>query len=259
MSHPSLIEKHESTNEDFYIPGKKDNLNHSSFYSHNIYEHVFNGNVGAPVHEKLENEAKVLEFGCESGIWSTEVAAEYPNSEFYAIDSENTLPNSIDNITFIHCDTLKEMSFPDNEFDYIFARDKFVTMEKEAFQKVLSEIFRVLKPGDNRIQEPAFARFVNAWESWLKTHNIDYDIMANLENYLQETGKAESISHKIVKTRIGGDAFKEFMLEHIFFRNTKDYMAPFMDISFEEFDNLMNDIENELNTTKDSKKEECIF
>ncbi|CAG8857119.1 14090_t:CDS:2, partial [Gigaspora margarita] len=64
---------------------------------------AFNGNVGAPVHEKLQSGAKV--------------AAEYPNTEFYAIDSF-PLPDSIDNISFIEYETIKKILFPDNEFDY---------------------------------------------------------------------------------------------------------------------------------------------
>ncbi|KAF0561999.1 S-adenosyl-L-methionine-dependent methyltransferase [Gigaspora margarita] len=132
--------------------------------------------------------------------------------------------------------------FPDNEFDYVIFKYKALTMEKDAFQKGLSEIIRILKPGG---------------ESWLKTYNVDYDIMMNFENYLQETGKPEYISHKVVEFQTGsesGHAFGEFMLEQLvfFFRNTKDHMAPFMNISFEEFDSLMNNIESELNV-KDSQ------
>ncbi|CAG8457749.1 42764_t:CDS:2 [Gigaspora margarita] len=144
------------------------------FYLHNIYEQAFNGNIGAPVHEKLQNGAKVLEFGCEIGIWSTEVATKYPNTEFYVIDSFPTLLDSIDNITFIECDIIKKIPFPDNEFDYVIFKDKALTIEKDAFQKVLSKIIIVLKPRG---------------ESWLKTYNLDYDTMMNFGNYLQETEK----------------------------------------------------------------------
>ncbi|CAG8853698.1 10381_t:CDS:1, partial [Gigaspora margarita] len=49
MSHPSRIEKHESTDKkDFRFPIENENSNDSRFYLHNIYEQAFNGNVGAP-------------------------------------------------------------------------------------------------------------------------------------------------------------------------------------------------------------------
>ncbi|CAG8557952.1 8818_t:CDS:1, partial [Scutellospora calospora] len=33
------------------------------FYLYNIFEYLFNGSIGAPVIEKLQNGAKVLELG----------------------------------------------------------------------------------------------------------------------------------------------------------------------------------------------------
>ncbi|RIB00953.1 hypothetical protein C2G38_2232297 [Gigaspora rosea] len=34
-----------------------------AFYQHQLFDHAFNGSIGAPVHEKLRTGAKVLEFG----------------------------------------------------------------------------------------------------------------------------------------------------------------------------------------------------
>ncbi|CAG8829524.1 25169_t:CDS:1, partial [Dentiscutata erythropus] len=83
---------------------------------------------------------------------------------------------------------------------------------------------------------------------WLKSHNIVYDFLENFERYLQETEKAESITHQLVKVPVGGDYalgkfFYEILISHI--RSTKDFMAPFMNISYEEFDNLVNGVEIE--------------
>ncbi|CAG8825798.1 20188_t:CDS:2, partial [Cetraspora pellucida] len=151
MSHHSQKKIYESL--DILAPVGEEELNVARFYLHNIYEHLFNGKIGAPVHEQLQNGAKVLEFCCDGGIWSTEVAAEHPNSEFYAIDfviSDYFAVNSDDednNVKFIECDISKKLPFLDNEFDYVFSKDKCLFMERNTFQQVLLEIFRVLKPG----------------------------------------------------------------------------------------------------------------
>ncbi|CAG8499784.1 5920_t:CDS:2 [Gigaspora rosea] len=172
----------------FHFPVKdQEELGNVLLYAHSIYEYVFNGHVGAPIHEKLQNGAKVLEFGCDAGIWITEVAAEYPNSEFYAVDFSIPASNNVDNITFIKCDILQKLPFPDDEFDYVFSRDKFLFFEKNNFYDYLSEILRILKPGGH---------------SWLKSHNIVKDFIESFESYLQEIGKAESMSHQLVKIRL---------------------------------------------------------
>ncbi|CAG8547382.1 15967_t:CDS:2 [Cetraspora pellucida] len=242
MSHHSQIEEHEFTfTGDFHYPLKdKANLCNTTFYMHSIYEHVFNGNVGAPVHEKLQNGGQILVIGVESGIWVTEVASEYPDTQIYAIDASVPSSDSCENVTFIEWSVFKKLPFPDSEFDYVFSRDKYSIFAKNDFQENLSEIFRVLKPGGY---------------SWLMNHNIDHNLMVTFENVLQESGKAESISRNIVNIPIRSDnSFGEFSLDVylFYFRSAKDYMAPFMDISFEEFDTLMNNVESELNAKNSS-------
>ncbi|CAG8567358.1 6277_t:CDS:2 [Cetraspora pellucida] len=237
MSYNSPIEEHEFTfTGDFHYPLKdKANLCNTTFYMHSIYEHVFNGNVGAPVHEKLQNGGQIL------------VASEYPDTKIYAIDASVPSSDSCDNVTFMEWSVFKKLPFPDSEFDYVFSRDKYSIFAKDDFQENLSEIFRVLKPGG--------WLEVRKWYSWLMKHNIDHSLMVTLENVLQESGKAESISRKIVNIPIRSDySFGEFSLDVylFYFRSARDYMAPFMDISFEEFDTLMNNVESELNAKNSS-------
>ncbi|CAG8567913.1 10021_t:CDS:2 [Ambispora leptoticha] len=268
MSHFSQIEEYENTSEkDFHTPVEDEKkLSDTRFYVHYFYEHLFNGNIGAPVHEKLQKGAKVLEYRCDSGIWTREIAIEYPDTEFYAVDS--TVPNSRDdgnniNITLIECDIFKKLPFPDNEFDYVYAKDNLLFMTTNTFRAVLLEIFRILKPGGwlevvyscktDLIPGLGYTRLTNAWHSWLTAQNIDYDINPNLENYLQETGKTESMSRRIEEMQVGsGNTMGEFKLEItlMFYRSARSYLAPFMNISFEEFDDLVNNVENELNANK---------
>ncbi|KAF0367635.1 S-adenosyl-L-methionine-dependent methyltransferase [Gigaspora margarita] len=157
-----------------------------------------------------------------TSIWTTEVAAKYPNSKFYAVDF--TTPNSNnDNITFISCDIYQILPFPDNEFDYVFSRDKTDFFAKDKFQVFLFEIFRVLKPGgwleiDHSLPTddaygPALTRISAAYASWHKERGIDFDLIIRLEDYLQMTGKTEFISSQIVKIPPGDNYLGEFICE----------------------------------------------
>ncbi|CAG8550017.1 33936_t:CDS:2 [Gigaspora margarita] len=261
MSHYSQIKEYEkNTNKKFFHSLIKDldefiNIN---FYAHQAFEHAFNGSIGAPVHEKLRNGAKVLEFGCGTGVWTTEVAAEYPNSKFYAIDF--TTQNSInDNITFISYDIHQVLPFPDNEFDYVFSRNKTDFFTKNNFQGFLFEVFRVLKPGgwleightlfvDVSNLGPAYIKMDAAYISWHKERGIDFDLITHFEDYLQMTGKAEFISSQIVKIPIGGDGLGEFYSEAAtyFVKLMKEFLAPYMGVSFEEYDRLASEIGDEI-------------
>ncbi|RIB22903.1 hypothetical protein C2G38_2140002 [Gigaspora rosea] len=270
MNDYSQTDEYENINKKiFRAPVQDQELGNLVFYLHSIYEYVFNGHVGAPIHEKLQNGAKVLEFGklllieissCESDLWVTEVAAEYPNTEFYVVDFNVPASNNDDdNITFIKCDILQKLPFPDNEFDYVFSRDKFLFFEKDNFYDYLSEALRILKPGgwleveylfNHKITNgPVAMQIIDAWNAWFKSYNIVYDFLENFERYLQETGKVESMSHQLVKVPNGcSNSFGEFTCElTIFFmKSTKDYLAPFMNISFEVFDSLVSIAESEM-------------
>ncbi|CAG8728381.1 28226_t:CDS:2 [Gigaspora margarita] len=225
-----------------------------------MYEYLFNGLVGAPIHEKLQHGAKVLEFCWDSDLWITEVAAEYPNTKFYVVDFNILASNNDDdNITFIKCELFQKLPFPDDEFDYIFCRDKFHFFEKDNFYYYLSDILRILKPGgwleigyllNHDINNgPATKLMMDAWQLWLKSHNVVKDFMENFEKYLQDTGKVESILHQLVTSPIGGiHDFGEFSRELVicYMKCSKDYLVPFMNISTEVFDSLVSIAESEM-------------
>lgn len=61
MRHPSQTKKHESW--DIFFPVEdEEELYNTTLYVHNAYDYLFNGKVGVPIREKLQNGAKVLEF-----------------------------------------------------------------------------------------------------------------------------------------------------------------------------------------------------
>ncbi|CAG8638733.1 12549_t:CDS:2, partial [Dentiscutata erythropus] len=253
-----MNQKHKAANKKEFCAPIKDQseIENLAFYEHQVYGHAFNGNIGAPVHEKLRNGAKVLEFG--TGIWTIEVADEYPNSKFYAIDF--TAKNSIENIKFINYDIHQKLPFPDNEFDYIFSRNKTSFFSKDIFQRCLFEVLRVLKPGgwlevgltfrnNEFVPGPALTRLDNAYALWHKRYGFNPDLILNLEDHLKMIGKTESISSQTLHFAVGNDHFGEFSYEIFLYhiRLLKEAFAPIMGISFEEYDHFVGEIENEMN------------
>ncbi|CAG8682146.1 4274_t:CDS:2 [Dentiscutata erythropus] len=245
MNHYSHIKKHKTTNKKiFYTPIKDLNeIENLEFYVHQLFNHAFNGSIGAPIHEKLRTGAKA--------------AVEYPNSKFYAVDF--TTKNSIKNITFLNCDINQKLPFPDNEFDYIFSRNNPIFFTKDNFQGFLFEALRVLKPGGwlevgqsvriyQSVRGPALTRLDNAIISWSEKYGFNPDLILNLEDHLQMIGKTEFISSRTIDLSAGNDYFGEFSYEifSYYIKLLKEFIAPIMRISFEEYDRLVEEIGNEM-------------
>lgn len=101
---------------------------------------------------KLNKGIHVLDSGSGPGCWSLEMAKEFPKSTFQAVDmapydlvvSQDKLPG---NFKFTVGNLLEGLPFEDNTFDYVYQRLLFLGLNNEGWVKVLSELFRVLKPG----------------------------------------------------------------------------------------------------------------
>ncbi|KAF0367638.1 S-adenosyl-L-methionine-dependent methyltransferase [Gigaspora margarita] len=260
MSKYSQSEKYKEKKLHFSLIKDPEKFKNFNFYTYQAIEHAFNGSIGTPVHEMLQTGTKVLEFGCGTGIWTTEVSEEYPNSKFYAVDFAMRNSND-DNITFISCDIHQMLPFQDNEFDYVFSRNKMNFFAKEKFQGFLFEIFRILKPGgwleiehslpvdvNNDACASAITRINAAYVSWHKERGIDFDLITRLEDYLKMTRKVEFITSRIVKILLGGDDLGEFVSEaaSYFIKLIKELLIPYMGIEFEEYDHLVNEVENKM-------------
>lgn len=84
-------------------------------------------NYLAPVSDILRKGAKVLDVGCGPGTWTMEIAGEYPKSQLIGVDISSMFPGEIrpGNCSFVQCNILDGLPFPDGSFDYIFMRFVF--------------------------------------------------------------------------------------------------------------------------------------
>jgi ubiquinone/menaquinone biosynthesis C-methylase UbiE len=93
-----------------------------------------------------------LDAGCGSGLASRYMAEKYPSAKIEACDfsalrlkqAEKHAKSLSLNIRFFESD-LQNIQCEDNHYDKIFCRYVFWTFTK--FEKLMSELFRVLKPG----------------------------------------------------------------------------------------------------------------
>ncbi|RUP47263.1 S-adenosyl-L-methionine-dependent methyltransferase [Jimgerdemannia flammicorona] len=123
---------------------------HAEDTIHYVLRHIMHGNFSAPMEEDLVEGIKVLDVGCGTGIWTLEMAREFPNSIFVGTDKFKVEPMS-DNIppnaTFLTADTLQGLPFEDGSFDYVFQRGMSISFRPKDWDIAMKELTRLTKPG----------------------------------------------------------------------------------------------------------------
>ncbi|CAB4419271.1 unnamed protein product [Rhizophagus irregularis] len=117
---------------------------------HVIIREIFKKNFSSNVHDILNRDTKILDIGCGSGFWLTEMAADFPKPSYVGVDMLPVFPTSTvpNNITFKQLNLLEGLPFEDDTFDFIhmqFLACDFTELQWETI--VYKELARVLKPG----------------------------------------------------------------------------------------------------------------
>ncbi len=110
-----------------------------------------------PERDDLANIQHILDVGCGAGIWAVDVALQYPHISLVGVDISQqmisyarSLVEQYDlasRVEFYTMDALRMLEFSDETFDLVTMRFGASFMRTWDWQKLLSEMQRVLKPG----------------------------------------------------------------------------------------------------------------
>ncbi|KAI9487194.1 MAG: hypothetical protein EXX96DRAFT_552178 [Benjaminiella poitrasii] len=129
---------------------------------HYLLRTAFGSDFNSPIRSQLRKGIVVLDIGCGPGTWTMEMSTAFPKSTFIGIDQGTFYPKDIKprNCHFRTCDSLVShndnnegdaimvsLPFPDSSIDYIYQRDMNWALKGQAWQLLLLEYQRILKPG----------------------------------------------------------------------------------------------------------------
>ncbi|RUS12985.1 S-adenosyl-L-methionine-dependent methyltransferase, partial [Endogone sp. FLAS-F59071] len=135
-------------NPRYMLPVDHEEMDRLNMQHYAIKYHL-QSNFHAPIENLLDEGIDVLDVGCGTGIWSLEMASEYPDSRFVGTDVAATFPSDIHprNVKFLRADTTKGLPFPDKSFDFVYQRSMTLAYTLDQWEFVIDELIRVTKPG----------------------------------------------------------------------------------------------------------------
>ncbi|CAG8729599.1 16669_t:CDS:2, partial [Racocetra fulgida] len=162
-----------------------------------------------------------------AGSWLLEMATTYPLTRFTGIDISPIQPGYIKpkNAEFIEANVLERLPFDNDTFDFVFQRLLFAGIPGNEWHSVITELVRVLKPGD--------------------TH-----ICYKLQRYLEQQKQLQNVHFEIKKHYDGEDAEKLCRLAAgnyaTFLETMKPKLMSIIDVPSDEYDDLVKNMKNEI-------------
>jgi ubiquinone/menaquinone biosynthesis C-methylase UbiE len=135
----------------------------------------------------FESASKVLDFGCGSGLW----ASLFDGLQYTGCDQNKQMIKAaserLPKHTFILQDSWDKLPFPDESFDVIFTRAVIQHNSEKDKNKLLPELFRVLKTGGHYmcaettipdlapdvVETNGYYMSVKAWENLMNQHRLN--------------------------------------------------------------------------------------
>ncbi|CAG8594539.1 6662_t:CDS:2, partial [Scutellospora calospora] len=219
---------------------------------HYLLKSLFQSNYIAPVHSILkDSNAKVLDVCCGSAIWILEMAAEFPLSTFTGINITTICPRDIpSNCNFIQANILDGLPFPDDYFDYVHCRCALagfnVNNVNDWNNKIIPEIVRVSKPAaffehcefdvHNVNAGPILKKISNAELSFGSSRGVDGMVFDKIGDFLLSNKFLTNINQQKKYCPLGtwgGESGKMVLVQ--------SQMAEFMNLTSQEFEDMIND------------------
>jgi SAM-dependent methyltransferase len=233
-------------------------------YQHHLFRKILQGsNTLAPVDDLLKEGGNVLDVGCGSGRWGCEMATQYQKTRVIGLDIEDILrtPSMPLNYHFQRGNLLDGLPFETHHFQYVHQRLLVAGIPLNAWPFVVGELRRVTAVnGWVELAEmgttfhdagPATKQFLAWWAAISATRGIDASKVEGIGLLLEGAGFARVRTHTMLVPvgrwhgRLGDLLAKDILAG---WPNVKSYAHTLLGISPEDFDAVINRLEDEWNT-----------
>ncbi|CAG8463324.1 28368_t:CDS:2, partial [Gigaspora margarita] len=225
---------HNEDNANYYFPNDKqesDRLRTQHFW---VYE-IWKGNFSSPLKQKLENgNMTVLDIGCGDGTWTLACSATYPNSTFVGVDFSPIFPSPSScppNAGFLQHNVLEGLPFPENTLDFVFMRF-MSTFTQRDWEQLMSNNF-------------------------FESKNIKLLSSFDIKSLFEKSNRITDIHCEERSSPIGkwaGRVGQALLNIQCALMGIKPFLAPFMNISDEQFKHLIDKLDVESNDNHAYKK-----
>ncbi|RIB07553.1 S-adenosyl-L-methionine-dependent methyltransferase [Gigaspora rosea] len=266
---------HNEDNANYYFPNDKqesDRLRTQHFW---VYE-IWKGNFSSPIKQKLENgNMTVLDIGCGDGTWILDCSTTYPNSTFVGVDFSPIFPSPSScppNAGFLQHNVLEGLPFPENTLDFVFMRF-MSTFTQRDWDQLMSEIIRVLKYDGwveimNFVPETtnvgsASQLLTDSCNNFFESKNIKLLSSFDIKTLFEKSNRITDIHCEERSSPIGKWAGRVGQVALLNIQcalmGIKPFLAPFMNISDEQFKHLIDKLDVESNDNHAYKSTYRIF
>ncbi|CAG8471835.1 4994_t:CDS:2 [Scutellospora calospora] len=255
-----------SNEVNYLLPSDKKELKRNEV-THILRQYLWKGNFSSPVEEILKNgRANVLDIGCGTGFWILDLASDYPNSTFVGIDILSrgfpSLYERPSNAGFLKHNLLEGIPFPDKTFDFVRMAIMWYSFTKQQYFDTIKELVRVIKNnGWIEIEEPnmkfktigkSMTILQNALHSKSRENGFDPTIFLEIPKYLESIDELTNIECKKTVCPIGGRAGMHGEYSIKTYYESITYLPDYMGISQNDYQKLLNDLDEEFNQNHSS-------
>ncbi|CAG8603825.1 28198_t:CDS:2 [Gigaspora margarita] len=216
----------------------------------------------APIGEKLNTGATVLDIGCGPGFWIKDVGLDHPSSTFIGIDIATTQFPPHDrhpsNVGFLRCNATHGIPFPSETFDFVHISMMCTAFTEYQWYQVIKDVVRVLKYSgwvEIIVSDPLIKNLGNAGKLICEKQGININIHATMPEIIDSVNELEDLEHVSAEYPIGdwGGCLGKYAATNL--RKALEgivYLSNHLKLSTKECDDLLTIYMKELNENKSS-------